>query len=176
MRPHPLILPMTLITALLLQAAPAAQREGDPVCPTFQPIRPVPEQPIPVQRDPANGRSAGIQSADEVFDKIESACGNGDPNQFNPLLASKIYLNFFTGENGHFSANQAYFILRKFFAEHRAISCSLPTRSVHSPGPYATGQIQYLYRGTRYTAQIYTALTRADGGWLLTHLTISQRP
>jgi hypothetical protein len=111
-----------------------------------------------------------------VFNKLESACAEGDPNQFSPLLAQKIFLNFFTGENGSFSANQAYFILRKFFSEHKVFACSLPTRSVRTSAPYATGQIQYVHRGVRYTALIYAALVHTDDRWLLSHFTISQRP
>lgn len=152
-----------LLATLLLRPAPARQQEGGAV------LRRAPGAPAELPAEE-------IQSADEVFDKIESACAGGDPNQFSPLLAQKIYLNLFTGENGHFSSNQAYFILRKFFAEHRVLSCTLPTRSIHTSVPYATGRIQYLSRGVRNTALIYAALSRTDERWLLTQLTISTRP
>ncbi len=161
MQPAVFSISFLLCATLLLHPAPAARQEGGAF--------------LRVPGTETSPREE-IQSADEVFDKIESACTGGDPNLLSPLLAPKIYLNLFSGENGHFSANQAYFILRKFFAEHRVLSCSLPTRSVRTSVPYATGRIQYLYRGVRGAALIYAALSRTDERWLLTQLTISTRP
>lgn len=112
----------------------------------------------------------------ELFKKIESAFDKFDIGTLSSYFSSKVYLNFFTGENGYFSSNQTYYILKKFFGEYKVISFSYSSTSLSTTNPYAIGHYQYVQRGLKGTAQIFISLHNTDQGFRINQITVSLKP
>lgn len=124
--------------------------------------------------------------ADEVQDEaarartairsIEDAITQRDLQQLARSFSSKVYLTLFTGENGWYSAEQSYFILRNFFATHTPLSLVLTPSGGAGGAPYGVGTLHYMTRGRRASAQIFVSLVRGENGeFKLNQITIASR-
>lgn len=111
----------------------------------------------------------------ESFKKIEESLSSGDANALSSYLSIKLYLNFFSGENGYFSLNQTYFILKKFFSEYKVLTFSFSSLSISANNPYGIGQYQYMQHGSKANIQVYISLNHTEHGWRINQITLSQR-
>lgn len=115
------------------------------------------------------------KSPQSVLRDLETAFAAGDAQRIRKQLSPKTFLNFLTGENGYFSTEQSFFILKNFFALCGPVSFSLSSSNLDEENPYGIGSYQYFRRGRRETAQIFLSLTRAQDDWKLTQITIAKR-
>lgn len=120
-------------------------------------------------------RNPDSEEAFIILKKTETAFHTSNLSTLQPMFAGRVYVSFFTGENGYFSSNQTYFILKKFFEDYHVISFSFQTINSESVNPYGVGQYFYLYRGIKNSVQLYLSLHRSDGGWKINQITLSQR-
>jgi hypothetical protein len=127
-----------------------------------------PAATVVMQDDAARARTA--------IRGIEDAITQRDVQQLARSFSSKVYLTLFTGENGWYSAEQSYFILRNFFATHTPLSLALTPSAGAGGAPYAVGTLHYMTRGRRASAQIFVSLVRNDNGeYKLNQITIASR-
>ncbi len=107
---------------------------------------------------------------------IEDAIQQRDVQLLARSFSSKVYITLFTGENGWYSAEQSYFILRNFFSTHTPLSLSLTPSGAASGTPYGVGTLLYMSRGRRSSAQIFVSLVRTDSGdFRLNQITVASR-
>lgn len=131
---------------------------------------------VPPQENEKGAHSHSQAEASGTLIKLEDAINTANIGTISSFLSSKVYVSLFTGENGYFSSNQTYFILKKFFEEYRVLSFAYNSMSATSTNPYGVGQYQFLQRGIRNSAQLYISLQQNENGWRLNHITVSLRP
>lgn len=119
-------------------------------------------------------RNPDSEEAFTILKKTETAFQSSNLSTLQTMFAGRVYVSFFTGENGYFSSNQTYFILKKFFENYHVISFTFQTINSESVNPYGVGQYLYLYRGLKNSVQLYLSLHRSDGGWKINQITLSQ--
>ena len=122
-----------------------------------------------------------------IFDDIQRGIGRGDPGLFLRHFARQVSIYVRGGESGYYSANQAYYILKSFFDSRRILGFRFST--VFDPGehapkpgealtdepesaPYATGGGTFLMKGGREPFQVYVAISKIDGRWLVTQFNV----
>lgn len=114
-------------------------------------------------------------SFQHLLTTLENAIARGDVDQVSSYFASRVFLNFFTGDVGYFSSNQAFYVLKKFFTHYRPLSFSFSSSSKSESAPYALGQYSYSERGVRGSAQFYISFMLKGGSYSISQITISRR-
>lgn len=105
----------------------------------------------------------------------KDALSSGKIALLRPSLGKRIHLNFFTGINGYYSAEQAFRILESYFSTHKAISFSFSSRNFSVRNPYGFGPLTYDWRGRRQTAEMFLSLALVDDTWVINQITITAR-
>lgn len=108
----------------------------------------------------------------ELFESVETAISRTSIRSLTAHLAPKVFISISGGESGHFSANQAQYVLENYFGIHRPIGFSFSTFGESFSSPYATGRGSFIYRGSRHDAQIYISLNQAGGRWVISQVNI----
>ncbi len=120
-------------------------------------------------------RPSSRREAKEVFNQIEEAFTNGNVNMLRAFLGKKIFVNLFTGENGLFSNDQTYFIMKKFFFDQPIKVFSFTRKASGADSPYGVGILKFRKPGMRSTAQVFISLTEMDDEWVINQITIALR-
>jgi hypothetical protein len=110
-----------------------------------------------------------------IVDEMEQAFNKGNVNAMRTFLARKIFLNLFTGENGLYSSDQGYFILKNFFTNQPVKSFTITRRADSAESPYAVGILRFRKPGMRSTAQVFISLAKVNGEWAVNQITIALR-
>lgn len=105
-----------------------------------------------------------------VFQSIEEGIAVGSAGKISPHFASHVTLNLRGGESGSFSANQAYYVLEKFFLAHQITGFDFSSMSDTGPAPYAAGSVGI--QGEAEGGRVYVALGRAGNRWVITQINI----
>ena len=105
-----------------------------------------------------------------VFRSIEEGIAVGSAGKISPHFASHVTLNLRGGESGSFSANQAYYVLEKFFLGHQITGFDFSSMSDSGPAPYAAGSVGM--QGEAGGGRVYVALGRAGNRWVITQINI----
>lgn len=112
------------------------------------------------------------EGVSEVFNELEKLIAGGEVRQFVGYIGSQVYLDVSGGSHGYFSSNQALSLLENYFAQRKPQSFTLLNVNQRAPSPFATGKLEYVYKGNRESAQVYIALSQRDSLWLMTQFTI----
>jgi hypothetical protein len=107
-----------------------------------------------------------------VFNDVENGIINNDIDLIAQHFSKQISLSVPGTESGFYSANQSISILRNYFNYRHNVSFILSTRQLTGEIPYATGAGYNTSRGKRESFQIYTALKRAHGVWIITQFNV----
>ena len=110
-----------------------------------------------------------------ILDDMEQAISAGNVNTIRAFLAKKVFLNLFTGENGLYSSDQSYFILKNFFSNQPVKSFVITRRADSADSPYAVGILRFRKSGMKSTAQVFISLTETNGEWAVNQITIALR-
>jgi len=125
------------------------------------------------QKKTAEGRretkGPGIGS---VFTDVEAGLTGGDLSSITKHFAKQVYISLRGTEDGCYSSNQAYYIIQNYFNQGRITNFKFTKKSETGPAPYATGGGTFRSRGERETIQVYVALTRLDGAWVITQFNV----
>jgi hypothetical protein len=134
--------------------------------------------------DAVSGKPFPLIIADAGYDTSEArqalaaiggALSTGEARTMLRFFHSKVFLTLLSGENGYYSAEQSYFILRNFFAAHNSAGFSWTGTNLSDQSAWGVGTLRYLKRGQRGNAQVFVSLTRGDQGWRINQLTIAKR-
>jgi len=132
----------------------------------------VPGDPLPwMLADAGNDTS----EARQALGAIDAALSTGEARAMLRFFHTKVFLTLLSGENGYYSAEQSYFILRNFFAAHNSTGFSWTGANLSERSAWGVGTLRYLKPGQRGNAQVFVSLTRGDQGWRINQLTIAQR-
>ena len=115
------------------------------------------------------------KEAKEVLDEIEDAFKSGNVSVLRGLLAKKVFLNLFTGQNGLYSKDQTYFIMKNFFSNQPVKTFSFTRRADSADSPYAVGILKFRKPGMRSAAQVFISLTELQNEWVVNQITIALR-
>ncbi|MCI0706652.1 MAG: DUF4783 domain-containing protein [Ignavibacteriae bacterium] len=112
------------------------------------------------------------EGVSEVFEELEKLIAVGEVRSLVGYIGSQVYLDVSGGSHGYFSSNQALSLLESYFAQRKPQSFALKSINQRAPSPFATGTLDFVYKGNRETAQVYIALSQRDSLWLMTQFTI----
>jgi len=107
-----------------------------------------------------------------VVDSIEQGIVSGNVQVFSGHLARQIYITLRGKEGGYFSANQAFYILQEYFSSRHAVNFRFTTVNADIANPYATGGGTFFVKGNPEILQLYVALARADGRWVIAQFNV----
>lgn len=128
-------------------------------------------------RDSSGGSGAeGVQEADRreagtLLSAVEEGLGAGDISRIARHLASSVSLNLRDAESGTFSGNQAYYVLESYLKGRRLVGLTL-SPVLEGESPYGTGPAMLHARGGRDEVQVFVALRRFGGRFVITQITI----
>jgi hypothetical protein len=108
----------------------------------------------------------------KLFDLVKEGVQKGKVSLFASSLNSQVMVNLGGTESGYYSSSQAYYLLENHFRLHKVVSVEFETIHDADTTPYATGTMVYIRKGSRERAQLYVSLTKADGKWTITQVTI----
>ena len=107
-----------------------------------------------------------------IFNDVEAGISTGNVSLLSKYFAPQVAISLRGDESGTFSSSQTYYVLQNFFKPRRFARCTLPTIGESDDNPYASGSVEFTYKGTRGVAQVYVALTFIGGKYVMTHMTI----
>ncbi len=103
----------------------------------------------------------------EVFNAIESGVDAGDIDRFAGYFAKQVYVSTRGGESGYFSSSQAYYIIKNFLTARKPLGFSFTTYGFADEIPFATGSALFRFKGNRESVQVYAALSKSNGKWVI---------
>ncbi len=115
----------------------------------------------------AQGLAKDKDAYKEIFYSVEKGINDGNITLFSVYFGKQIYLDLRNSEKGFFSANQAHFILENFFSIHKPLSFSFSTHGFTDDIPFATGRGIFRFKNNKESFQIYIALTKYNGNWVI---------
>jgi hypothetical protein len=92
---------------------------------------------------------------------------------FSKYLSSQTFLNLANATSGYYSSNQAIFVLQDFINNYEASSFNFNELNEDEQNPYATGILQYLYKGKEDSANVFISLKKTGSGWKIKQITIN---
>ncbi len=108
----------------------------------------------------------------DIFHAVQHGITEGNVKAFSLYFSSQLYVSLPSGENGYYSANQAYYILQNYFGSRRLQSFRFSTYGESDTAPYATGPGRFEAHGNIETVQIYASLSKLNNRWVLSHISI----
>lgn len=102
-----------------------------------------------------------------IFAAVEKGIDEGDVDAFSSYFGNRVYMNLPSGESGYFSANQAYYILKNYIGNRKPLGFSFTTLGEADQIPYATGRAAFRFKGNKEFTQVYVALVKANGKWII---------
>ncbi len=103
----------------------------------------------------------------EIFKAIEAGIDAGNVDTFAGYFAQQVYVSIRGGESGYFSSNQAYYIIKNFLTARKPLGFSFSTYGVADGIPFATGRALFRIKGNRENVQVYAALSKLNGKWVI---------
>ncbi len=120
-------------------------------------------------------QQSGIQDkenlAQKIFSEIEQGILAGNVNIFSEYFSSQTYISLSSGQNGYYSANQAFYVLQDYFNLHQAINFKFTAMNT-TQNPYATGVYSFESRSKRGSAQFFISLKQINNSWQISQFTI----
>lgn len=108
----------------------------------------------------------------KLFTTIQKSLTSGNVGAIAQHLAPQVQVNFRGGENGYYSASQAYYLLENYFRSRKVLGFEFSTIGESDSNPYATGGASFNFKGSREYAQVYVSLSRTGRQWLITQINI----
>lgn|GEM_PF-1504255 len=107
-----------------------------------------------------------------ILDDVEVGISTSNVGLLAKHFAPQVGINLRGDENGTFSSNQAYYVLMKFFRTRKFARLQFSTVGASDSNPYATGGVEFMYKGAKARAQVYVALMIEGRKHVITQLSI----
>lgn len=124
--------------------------------------------PIAVSQDVPTG----AKDFRVVFEEVQQGMESGSVEIFSAYFASQIQVSLKGEESGYFSSSHTYYILENFFKARKVLSFEFVNVGETEAMPYATGRAVFMNKGAREVVQVYVALTKSAGKWVISEITI----
>jgi hypothetical protein len=111
------------------------------------------------------------QIIEKLFTQISEGISRGEINLFAEYFSNQTYLSLSSGQNGYYSANQAFYIIQEYFKLHQPVQFRFTAKNLQKL-PYATGVFQYETGGRKRTAQVFISLMMQAKTWQISQFTI----
>ena len=111
------------------------------------------------------------ESPGEIFSLVEAGLRQSDLSSVSKLFGREVFVSLKGGESGYHSANQAYLIVQSFLHARRPVRFTFTTRQEGSEA-FATGSGVFLSKGARETLQVYVAVVRQSGRWVISQFNV----
>ncbi len=125
----------------------------------------------PARGIPAAPREALSDSPTEIFTLVESGLRRADLSSLSKLFGREVFVSLKGGESGYFSTNQAFLIIQSFLRARRPVSFTFSTKE-EGDESFATGSGVFLSKGSRETLQVYVAVSRLGGRWVISQFNV----
>ena len=109
-----------------------------------------------------------------IFDKIEQGFNQRDVNFFSNYLSNRTYIRLSDGNSGHFSGNQSFYVLKRYFEDMNLSEFTYENLFQDSDNPYASGKVSYLKKGKRGALRVFILLENLYNSWKITQITINE--
>jgi hypothetical protein len=166
----------TVDEAAARSASRQLNRDAVPRTPanTVQPGRDIPVPDPGTDSDSRSSRTSAAQAEEArgVFNTVEDGFSEGSIGRFSPHFGSQLSVNLRGGESGSYSANQAYYVLENYLRTRKLVDFEFESVSEFGSNPFATGTAGFAVRSGKESAQVYVALARAGGRWVITQINI----
>lgn len=103
----------------------------------------------------------------KIFIAIESGVDAGDVDRFAGYFAQQVYVSIRGGESGYFSSSQTYYIIKNFLTARKPLGFTFTTYGFADEIPFATGRALFRIKGNRESVQVYAALSKSNGKWVI---------
>ena len=130
------------------------------------------------EKTPQQVRQSALPSDDipadvsGIFHDIEEGILNGNIRNFSDHFARQVYMDLHDAQGGYYSANQASYVLQRFFGSRRLVSFKLSNIGRSESALYATGGGTFMYHSARENLQVYVSLFLIDGRWVITQFNV----
>ncbi len=119
-----------------------------------------------------NGLQDWQSECKEIFEAIREGMLQSSMGRFSGYFASQVRITLPGGGGGYYSASQAYYVLESHFKERKTLYVEFTSFGDSEANPYASGRIGLSVRGAKEDAQFYTSLSKTEGRWLISEITI----
>jgi hypothetical protein len=120
---------------------------------------------------PGTTRELGIEHK-PVFTSIEQGLVAGSPDPFVRHLATRLHVSLPEGQSGHFSADQAYYLLEGYLQKNSMSGFRFTLMDTTGAAPYATGGTPVNVKGAEKPTQVYVSLSYVAERWVITKISI----
>ncbi len=107
-----------------------------------------------------------------VFEEIEHGVETGNVGAFSSHLATQVQVSLKESESGYYSSSHAYYLLENFFKTRKVVSFSFASVGEMETTPYGVGTAMLNTKGMREAVQVYVALMKSDGRWVISEINI----
>lgn len=114
-----------------------------------------------------DAQEVGQELDRKIFKAIESGVDAGDIDRFSGYFAQQVYVSIRGGESGYFSANQTYYIIKNFLTARKPLGFTFTTYGFADEIPFATGRALFRIKGNHESVQVYAALSKSNGKWVI---------
>ena len=108
----------------------------------------------------------------EIFADVQLGLTNGDIGLIARHFASRVSVSLRGDESGTFSSNQTYYVLGDYLKSRRFARFVFSTIGDSEANPFATGEAEFTFNGSKEHVQVYVALSHVGEKYLITRLTI----
>ncbi len=108
----------------------------------------------------------------KVVEYIEKALQAGSADALSKNFSKKVSLNLLGEGSGIYSLNQAYYIIRTFFENHKLLGVELSQQGDEANDYFASGSGTTMNRGKHETIKIFVGFVRTNKGFQISQLTI----
>ena len=108
-----------------------------------------------------------------IFNKIERSINNGDVQGMSKYFSSRVFVSIPKNINNFFSNNHLYYLLKDYFAKHRAMYFAFDKVSISQSNPFGYGSFTYQHNGERKRSTIYIAFSKIGNAWRITKITVN---
>ena len=106
------------------------------------------------------------------FANIQNLLAGDKVEGLQDQLAPAVNLTLPSGENGLFSSSQSAALLSSLFGQSKVRSVRFSKISDDGTTPFAAGSIASVQRGSLQTNQVFVAVSRRDGKWLIVQFNV----
>ncbi len=107
-----------------------------------------------------------------IFDDVRQGISSGNVSLFAMHFAPQVVVSLRDDETGTFSANQTYYVLQNYLKLRRLAHFEFTTIGESEGSPYATGEAECIYKGSRELVQVYVALSFMGEKYVITQLNV----
>jgi hypothetical protein len=124
------------------------------------------------QQDSTDPESAPTTQHQAIFADVQHGLTSGDIGLIARHFAPRVSVSLRGDESGTFSSNQTYYVLGDYLKSRRFAQFEFSTVSDGDSSPYATGEAEFTFNGSKEQVQVYVALSHVGENYLISRLTI----